>query len=377
MNRKKKSNLPAFLAFVLLFLCVAMVFVLAKILADAAYIYGQPVDTLLFFDRLSLSVNLLSHQKQLLIPVNPAGSQIGFTIDPAERVDDIARQMQNLGLITDAQAWVDYLVYHGYDVSLKAGSYLMSPASSPVQIAELMQDPNSQEVVFSILPGWRLEEIGASLPTSGLAISPEEFLAFTTGGDFSGLDARLPGNLTSLEGFLLPGQYAVTRGTSLDELLPIILSQFFQVVSGDLTQGFNNQRLSLEQAVILASIVQREALVQDEMPLIASVFFNRLAADMRLGSDPTVQYAIGFDAAKNSWWKVPLDTNDLGVHSPYNTYLVAGLPHAPICSPGAEALQAVANPANTGYFFFRALCDGSGRHAFAKTYEEHLNNACG
>jgi len=376
MTRKRKSSLPGFLTIILVLLSVVIAVVLAKIPAEAVSIFGQPVHTLSFFDRLLLSINLLSHQQQLLIPLNPTGSQVSFTIAPAEWVGDIAGRMQNMGLIPDAQAWADYLVYRGYDVSLKAGGYRLSPSSSPVQIAELMQDPGSQEVIFSILPGWRLEEIAASLPTSGLAIRPEEFLAFTTGGDFSGLDVRLPGNPASLEGFLLPGQYAVTRGTSLDELLTIILSQFIQVVSGDLTQGFNNQRLSLEQAVILASIVQREALVQDEMLLIASVFINRLAAGMRLESDPTIQYALGFDAAKNSWWKVPLDTNDLGINSPYNTYLVAGLPPAPICSPGPEALQSVSNPANTGYYFFRALCDGSGRHAFADTYEEHLNNAC-
>ncbi len=112
------------------------------------------------------------------------------------------------------------------------------------------------------------------------------------------------------------------------------------------------------------------------MPVIASVFINRLAAGMRLESDPTVQYALGFDGGSNNWWKVPLDVNDLGISSAYNTYLIAGLPPTAICSPGNEALEAIAHPANTGYYFFRALCDDSGRHAFAETYEEHLGNAC-
>ncbi len=376
MDRKKKSCLPGFLSVILLILVVIFAVVLVTIPAEAASIYGQPVNTLSFFDKLLLSITLLSHQEQLLVPLDPTGIQASFSIAPAERVGDIAVRMQSAGLIPDSQAWVDYLVYRGYDVSLKAGSYRLSPSSSPIQIAESLQDPRSQEVIFSILPGWRLEEIAASLPSSGLPIDPQEFLAYTNGGNYSTLDGRLPGNLSTLEGYLLPGQYVVSRGTSLDELLPVIISQFFQVVSGDLIQGFNNQDLNLDQGVVLASIVEREAQVQEEMPLIASVFINRLTTGMRLESDPTVQYALGFDATLNSWWKVPLTATDLEINSSYNTYRISGLPPAPICNPGPAALQAIANPANTGYYFFRALCDGSGRHAFAATYVEHLNNAC-
>jgi UPF0755 protein len=271
---------------------------------------------------------------------------------------------------------VDYLVYRGFDVTLMAGTYRLSPANSPIQIADSMQDPSSQEVVFSILPGWRLEEIAASLPTSGLAIIPEEFMSATTEGNPSLRDARLPDDLSSLEGYLMPGQYPVTRGTTLDELLGVLISSFFSSTTDSILVGFTDQGLSLEQAVILASIIQRETQVADEMPVIASVFINRLAAGMRLESDTTVQFALGFDPVSKSWWKVPLNAIDLSFNSTYNTYLVAGLPPAPICNPGIEALQAVAQPASTGYYFFRALCDGSGRHAFADTYELHLANAC-
>lgn len=376
MHHHRSSGLAFFLISVFLILAVITIVVITKIPVAAESVYGKPVVTLDFFDRLSLSINLLSHQEEMLFPIDPGGSQVGFTIEPAEAVAKIAERMQAAGLIPNAQAWVDYLVYRGYDVSLKAGNYRLSPASSPLEIAESLQDPSSQEVLFSILPGWRLEEIAAALPTSGLAIRPEEFLALTNGKDLSKLDGRLPGNISSLDGYLLPGQYALTRATTLDELLPIILSQFFQVVNDNLVEAFKHQGLSLDQAVVLASVVQREAIVQDEMPVIASVFLNRLAAGMRLESDPTVQYALGFDPLKNTWWKVPLEAMDLGFDSPYNTYLYPGLPPGAICNPGAEAIQAVAQPAQTGYYFFRALCDGSGRHVFAVTYEEHRNNAC-
>jgi UPF0755 protein len=112
------------------------------------------------------------------------------------------------------------------------------------------------------------------------------------------------------------------------------------------------------------------------MPLIASVFLNRLNADIKLDADPTVQYAVGYNAAQATWWTNPLSFEDLQLDSPYNTYLYAGLPPGPICNPSIDALRSVAFPAQTPYYFFRAACDGSGRHLFAETFDEHVNNAC-
>jgi UPF0755 protein len=106
------------------------------------------------------------------------------------------------------------------------------------------------------------------------------------------------------------------------------------------------------------------------------VFYNRLRENMRLESDPTAQYALGYILSQNSWWKNPLNLNDLKVNSPYNTYIATGLPPGPICVPSLAALNAVAFPAQTPYYYFRARCDGSGRHNFSATYDEHIQNAC-
>jgi UPF0755 protein len=130
------------------------------------------------------------------------------------------------------------------------------------------------------------------------------------------------------------------------------------------------------QAVTLASIVQREAVVADERPQIASVFLNRLHAGMKLDTDPTVQYALGFNPIQGTWWTNPLNATDLQVDSPYNTYIYTGLPPGPIANPSLSALRAVAFPAETPYYFFRARCDDSGLHDFAVTFEEHLQNGC-
>ncbi len=140
--------------------------------------------------------------------------------------------------------------------------------------------------------------------------------------------------------------------------------------------GFQRQGLSLYQAVTLASIIQREAVIEDEMPMIASVFYNRLNSGMSLDTDPTIQYALGYDLIDRTWWKNPLSLDDLKVNSSYNTYLNPGLPPGPISNPGLSALKAVAFPAQTGYFYFRMACDNSGRHNFAVTFEQHKQNAC-
>ncbi len=147
-------------------------------------------------------------------------------------------------------------------------------------------------------------------------------------------------------------------------------------IDSELINAFNRQGLSLFEAVTLASIIEREAIIAEESPLIASVFLNRLAIGMRLDADPTVQYALGYNSSQGTWWTNPLSLADLQVDSPYNTYRVTELPPGPISNPGPEALRAVAFPAQTPYYYFRAACDKSQRHVFAETFEEHKGNAC-
>jgi len=112
------------------------------------------------------------------------------------------------------------------------------------------------------------------------------------------------------------------------------------------------------------------------MTQISSVFLNRLAVDMKLEADPTVQYALGFDSESGTWWTNSISSQDLATDSPYNTYFYAGLPPGPIASPSLNALNAVAFPVISPFFFFQAACDGSGLHVFAVTFEEHLGNNC-
>jgi UPF0755 protein len=163
--------------------------------------------------------------------------------------------------------------------------------------------------------------------------------------------------------------------TSSQELVRLMLGNFETKVTAELKAGFESQGLSIHEAVTLASIIEREAVVAEERPHIAGVFLNRLELGMKLETDPTVQYALGLQPGGN-WWKANLTTIDLQIDSPYNTYLYPGLPPGPIANPGLSSLQAIALPLQTEDLYFRATCDGSGRHLFAPTFEEHLQNAC-
>ena len=226
------------------------------------------------------------------------------------------------------------------------------------------------------LPGWRLEEIAAILPTSGLSISPDSFLDKVNNplSDYS-TELEIPPE-ASLEGYLFPDSYQLPRQITIDEFIRTLLDNFEVKVDQEMRTSYQSQGLTLRQAVILASIVRREAIVEEEMPLIASVFLNRLSAGMKLDSDPTVQYALGYDTSKATWWKTPLSLEDLEISSPYNTYLQVGFPPGPISNPGLSALKAIAFPSQTTYFYFRAVCDGSGLHNFSQTFEEHQQKAC-
>ncbi|MBE3143421.1 MAG: endolytic transglycosylase MltG, partial [Planctomycetes bacterium] len=336
---------------------------------------GAPGIELNPLEQMSYSFRLYLNRSNLIEPADPTGQPIPFQIDLGEPVGSIAFRMQEIGLIRNADAFRLYLIYSGLDKGIQAGNYQLSPTMNAMQIANAFQDATPSELTFNILPGWRLEEIGAALKTSGLEFSQEEFMKAARRPAKALLPSSFTG-LKSLEGFMLPGEYQFKRDISLDSFLVIILQRFDEQVTPEIREAFKRQGLSLQEAVALASIVERESMVTEEQPLIASVFYNRLAQGMKLESDPTVQYAVGYNEAQKTWWTNPLSTADLQHDSPYNTYLNAGLPPGPISSPSLSALQAVAYPAETPYLFFRAQCDGSGRHNFARTYEEHSKNTC-
>ena len=366
-----RKTLPILIIVIVLCLCLTLVG--TTIPAQAQRLYGPPAAWLSASQRLQYSAKLLWYDGLLTRPLDENGLEQTFFIEQGESVTSVAARLESVGLIRSGDAFRDYLIYAGLDTSMQAGEYRLTPALSIIDMARELQDATTNEVEFVILPGWRMEEIAASLPTSGLPITPEEFLSLVRAPrtDFDFLDGA-----TSLEGFLYPDTYVFARNTSVTELVDALVRNFAQRLQPEFYTGFEQQGLTVYQAVIVASIVEREAVRDEEKPLIASVYLNRIRIGMNLEADPTVQYALGLDPVTGAWWKSPLALSDLQYDSPFNTYLYGGLPPAPIANPSLDSLQAVAFPAETAYYFFRAKCDGSGYHAFAQDFQEHLNNAC-
>jgi UPF0755 protein len=335
--------------------------------------YGPPTPSLSFPQRVEYAALLLWYDGLLTQPLDLSGSEQAFTINVGETVDAVANHLQSVGLIRDAEAFRSYMIYSGMDTSMQAGEYKLSTAMSAMDIAHELQDATPEEVTFVVLPGWRLEEIADSLATSGLSVTYDEFLstAKTPPQDYDFLAGA-----SSIEGFVYPDSYIFSRKISVEEMIRDMLRNFSAHLTLDLKNGFERQGLSVYQAVTLASMVEREAVHDEEQPLIASVYLNRLKIGMKLDADPTVQYAIGYNFLQRSWWTNPLSLLDLQINSAYNTYKYPGLPPTPIANPSLGALHAVAFPAATTDYFFRAKCDGSGFHEFSETFDEHLQNAC-
>ena len=373
----KTSLIIALSAVVVIILCLIITFIIIVfgIPNQAEHLYGEASSGISQTQRLILSAKLLINNETLTQQISDGPPQT-FEVVYGDTSAEIVGRLQKQGLISNADAVLDYMVFKGIDTTLQAGVYELSTEMSPIQISETLQNATAEEITFTILAGWRLEEIAESLPTSGLSITSDEFLASTASPPPGAQISNYLPSDKSLEGFLSPGSYKLPRETSSDELIIFLTNKFIGQLDSEILDRLHDQGLDLFQALTLASIIEREAVVSDEMPQIASVFLNRLRVGMKLESDPTVQYALGFDEINQNWWKNPLTHQDLQFNSQFNTYLYPGLTPGPISNPSYEALQAVANPAVTPFYFFRAKCDGSGEHQFAETFSEHLENAC-
>lgn len=367
----RKLLIVLFLLVLLAFLCLILAgFIIPS---QAARVYGPPASWLTIYQRMEYSARLLFYDGLLTRPKDVNGAGQSFTIGLGESVTSVALNLQSAGIIRDAEAFRAYLIYSGLDTSIQAGEYKLSPAMSAIDIARELQDATTMEVPFTVLSGWRTEEIAASLMTSGLPFTPDEFLAIaqSPSNEFDFLSGAI-----NLEGFLYPDTYIFPRNATAEEFVDELVRNFALHLSPDLTNAFSQQGLTVYQAVTLASIVEREAVRDEEKPLIASVYLNRLNIGMKLDADPTVQYALGYDIAGGTWWKNPLTLTDLQFDSYFNTYVYAGFPPTPIANPNLDALNAVAFPEESTYYFFRAKCDGSGFHQFSETFDEHLGSGC-
>ena len=375
----KDNNLKLILSGIILIIILAFaifVFIVAVFIPNiVAHMLGAPDPAMDNASRILYSTKLFLNRDLLFSPYSSSGSDRVFIIYPGKTAEEIVGDLSNAQLIKDAGNFTDYLVYKGVDRQLQAGTYLLNPKLNPIEIAALLYDTTPADISFSFLAGWRTEEIAALLPTSGLYISADDFINLVKNPPQPLSDIISP-DLISLEGYLFPGNYQVMKSANAEELTRQVLLNFISQLPENYEASLNKTGLSLGDAIILASIIEKEAILPEEAPIIASVFINRMNANMPLQSDPTIQYALSYSTDQKTWWKNPLTSEDFDINSPFNTYLHLGLPPTPICNPGKSSIMAILEPANTEYLFFRAACDGSGRHLFNITFEDHRSDAC-
>lgn len=301
------------------------------------------------------------------------GPPLVVSIADGDSPEEIGEKLEEAGIIDSALHFRLLVSLLGYGSLLQAGDYQFEPGTPVLEAVQRIREGRLAPLAVTIPEGLRREEIAVILEEEGVVAAQEFLAAAVTPYDFDFL-AGLPEG-TSLEGYLFPATLPFSRNMAAQDVVRTFLEAFDQNLSLELRQEAEAVGLSIHDVVTLASIIEREAKVPEERPIMAQVFLKRLRLGLPLEADPTVQYALAEDPANvenYGYWKQGLTEADLGVDSPYNTYLYNGLPPGPIANPGLDAIAAVIRPADTNYLYFVAKPDGS--HAFAETIEEHLEN---
>lgn len=290
-------------------------------------------------------------------PVTPPGVQ-RVLIAPGASLPQIAQQLEQAGVVSAADRFMQLARWREAAQKIKAGEYEFSKAATPGEVLDRLVAGDVLKVRITIPEGFALREIAARVAAAGIGTAEQFLKAASDPVRLKKLG--IPGS--SLEGYLFPETYIVTSTTSPAELVRAMVAQLERQLTPDLVAAAKARGLDRHRLLTLASIVQKEAGNDDEMPLIAGVFHNRLRKGMRLQADPTVIYGVvNFDGN--------LTRRHLTTPTPYNTYTQMGLPPGPIASPGLAALRAAAFPATTAALYF--VGRGDGRHEFNATLEAH------
>lgn len=299
-------------------------------------------------------------------PVDPGSEElISVTIPSGTGTGGIAQILKENNLINSRNVFKLQSKSRGYDGKYKAGLYSLSPGMSMDEIMTLLMAGNDETMRFTIPEGYDIRRTTAKLSEEGL-INAEVFAEEIEMGQFDyDFLADAPAGPDRLEGFLFPETYEIFSNANEHDIIDKMLYQFSKVFTDEYDARAEELGMSVREVVALASIIEREARIPEDRPVIASVFYNRLKIDMPLQSCATVQYILGEQ-------KPVLSIKDTQIESPYNTYLNSGLPPGPIASPGADSIKAALYPADTDYLYFLAKGDGS--HAFSETYDQFLKD---
>ncbi len=273
-----------------------------------------------------------------------------FVVNKGAGIKEISNNLKVQNLIRDRVIFFLTVKQKGIESKIQAGDFRLSPSMNASQIADNLTH-GSLDVWITVPEGRRADEIADALK--------KEIPTYEESWRIE---------LNKYEGYLFPDTYLFPKDTSITQIISIMRNNFNSKYT-----TLPRTKLSESKVVTLASLVEREAKLATDRPLVASVLLNRLEIGMPLQVDATVQYVLGYQASEKSWWKRHLSLDDLKINSRYNTYRNAGYPPSPIANPGLSALNAVIQPAITDYLFY--VSDSTGKNHYAKTLDEHNANA--
>ncbi len=287
--------------------------------------------------------------------------RVDINIRSGAGVSSVAKDLRQFGVIGNETLFKIYAKLFG-DGTCKMGMLELKKSMSYSEILNKIEENKGNDISVTITEGYNISEVADILSESGL-VNSEEFLYEAQNGSFDfDFVSQIPQRENRLDGYLYPDTYFFSKAQSAHEIIEVMLKNFEQ----QLVPLYNESKkeMSLDDTVILASMVEKESAAEDDRGMIASVFLNRLKIGKRLQSDATVQYAYKVKKADISVAETQVDT-------PYNTYLHDGLPIGPICSMGEKSFKAALYPTDTKYYYFIAVKDGS-HSLFSETFEEHL-----
>lgn len=293
-------------------------------------------------------------------------SQKEVNIEEGSSADQIARTLQEAGIINSRLRFSFYTRLHQNSGSFKAGIFAFSPSMSFSQISSILREGIDSRRSFTIPEGMTVRQVAAKLAEQGVC-DEDAFLKAVSSGTFSyPFLTALPEREDRLEGYLFPDTYSYKATDTPEDIIRMMLDRFTEVFTEEDQAAAQARGYTVDQIVTVASIIEKEVFLDQERPLVASVIYNRLDASMPLGMCSTIHYIYGTNDE--------ITVDQMNSDSPYNTYRVIGLPPGPIACPGKAALQAALHPQATNYLYFVLSPKGDGSANFSADYEEFLRD---
>lgn len=325
---------------------------------------------------LVLRVYLLQNDEALNNPYGDDTQPRPFRVSPNDAARSIGINLVTAGMIGNGTLFQRYAQFEGLDDELQTGTFCISNSMDIPAILNALTVENVQNTRFLIRENMRIEEIKEQIDTTPeLSFSGDDFYALVNA------DATIPEYFRtrygipeghSLEGFLYPATYDVSSAMDANCFRQMLLDRFEIAINQDIWNAATAQDRSIFDLVRMASIIERETVVESERSIIASVYWNRIAQGMTLDADPTVQYQLANLRQDGTWWPSITQADYVTATGPYNTYLNPGLPYGPIVSPAQRSIAAAAMPENTSYLYFQRSCANDGSHVFFETGTDHL-----